>query len=217
MGRLASLQQWSDQHARKARVDAIRDEIIKHCLPNGIRIGIEQDDDKGYVDLDEDQYIEVYRAICRKAGKNVRCINNACLLELKKAPFVNILDFVDSFSTGGIIPTFDDWDEFVDYILNDRKIDNLMAKENEFLAPLQQNLVHGPNNIDPQVVRDRHTRKRAAVFCERKRRHMFKQQSVTIKPEPPRELSPSTFDRIGSSPSSPIPVAIAPSPPSLQP
>lgn len=46
-GRLASSQQWSDQHARKARVDAMRDEIIKHCLPDGIRIGIEQDDDEG--------------------------------------------------------------------------------------------------------------------------------------------------------------------------
>lgn len=52
------------------------------------------------VDLDEDQYLEVYQAMCRKAGKTVHPDIDFCLVELKRKPFVNILDFVDSFRTG---------------------------------------------------------------------------------------------------------------------
>jgi hypothetical protein len=74
--------------------------------------------------------------MCRKAGKTVRSNFDDCLLELKVRPFVNILDFVDPFRTGDIIPTFSNWKKFVKYTSNDRKIDYMMAKENDFLVPL---------------------------------------------------------------------------------
>ena len=55
-------------------MDAIRGEIIKHCLPNGVRVLAEQRYEvKDGIDvyLDEEQYLEVYQAMCRRTGKRI--------------------------------------------------------------------------------------------------------------------------------------------------
>ncbi|KAF1914979.1 hypothetical protein BDU57DRAFT_520251 [Ampelomyces quisqualis] len=214
--RLASSQNWDELYLRKARVDAIRDEIIKHCLPDGIRISIEQDDDEGYVDLDEDQCLEVYQAMCRKAGKTVRPTIDTCLLELKDAPFVNIIDFVDSFRNGEELHTFADWENFVDYTLDGHTIDMKMAKDNDFLAPLLQDLILGPFAVDPRVVRRRQLASRTALLLERKRNRKWEQESAAPKSEHPRELSPSIFDGAGP-PRPPTPITIFSSPRPIHP
>jgi hypothetical protein len=121
--RLASSQQWTAIEARRARVDAIRDETIRHFLPDGVRISAEQDDDDGYMDLDDDQTLEIYLAMCRKAGKptrdrpdqNISDRIDLCLITLKDKPYVNILDFVDMYRTGRPIRTFGDRNEFKRY------------------------------------------------------------------------------------------------------
>jgi len=92
--RFASSQQWTGHEKRRARVDAIRDEIIHHFLPDGIRISAEQDDDEGYVDLDDAQTLEIFQGMCRKARKSIYLSIDLCLLELKSCPYVNIMDFV---------------------------------------------------------------------------------------------------------------------------
>lgn len=72
--RFAGTQGWTQQETRKARMDAIRGEIIKHCLPNGVRVLAEQRYEvKDGIDvyLDEEQYLEVYQAMCRRTGKRI--------------------------------------------------------------------------------------------------------------------------------------------------
>ena len=51
------------------------------------------------------------------------------------------------------IHTFPDWNDFVNYTLDGHRIDVKYAKENEFLAPLLQNLTKGPGVVDPIGVR----------------------------------------------------------------
>jgi hypothetical protein len=207
--RFASSQRWSDQEKRKARVDAIRDEIIQHVLPDGIRISAEQDDDEGYVDLEDDQTLEVFQAICRKVGKPAPPSINSCLVQLKAAPYVNILDFVDCYRTGIKIQTFTDWDKFEEYTMAGRKMDMQMAKDNEFLAPLLQDFRRGPGAVDPCTVRDTLLARRLAQRVQRaeQRRQDDVRQNLatTSRPHLPRALSPSVFDRSLSLPKPPTP------------
>lgn len=201
--RFASTQQWTQEETRKARVDAIRDEIIKHCLPNGVRVLNEQDvDEKGDVRLDEEQYLEVYQAMCRRAGKRVRRTIDDNLLELHDKPYVNILDLIDAFRMGQKLRTFQKWRDFAAYTRKGRKMDVLYAKENEFLAPLLQDLTKGPGAVDPCAVRRRHMAKRTkrTKRAKKERRQKCKRQSTppVSTAELPRDLSPSVFDRASS-------------------
>jgi hypothetical protein len=204
--RFASSQRWSNQEKRKARVDLIRDEIIQHFLPDGIRISAEQDDDEGYVHLDEGQALEVFQAMCRKVGKPVPSSIHQCLRELKAAPYVNIWDFVDCYRTGTRIQTFWNWFEFKDYTMEGRKMDMQVAKNNEFLAPLLQDLVRGPGAVDPCRVRDELVATRLAEEAQRRRQKAERQNLATMsRPNLNRALSPSVFDQSLSPPRSPTP------------
>jgi viroplasmin and RNaseH domain-containing protein len=154
--RFESSQQWTNQDARKAKVDFIRDEIITYCLPDGIRISDEQNEEEDYADLDEEQCLEVYQAMCHKAGKAVHSTIDECLIELKKSPFVNLLDFVDAWRTSSKLRTFASWPAFVAYTCEGRRIDIQVAKDNEFLAPLLQDLQMGPLAVNPIAIRRAH-------------------------------------------------------------
>ncbi|KAH7391715.1 hypothetical protein BKA66DRAFT_607275 [Pyrenochaeta sp. MPI-SDFR-AT-0127] len=166
--RFASTQEWeSKDHLRKAKIDAIRDELIHHCLPGGITI--DQEDEEEGIILTEGQTLQIYQEMCRLAGKPVHNDIDSCILELKRRPFVNILDFIDTFRTGERVHTFNDWDKFVKYTFDGRIIDVKYAKENEFLAPLLQNLRKGPGIIDPTNFRRDFVAKRAARLREREK------------------------------------------------
>jgi hypothetical protein len=49
----------------------------------------------------------------RKARKPVHQSLDASLVELKQCPFVNVLDFIDTYRMGQQVRTFDDWERFV--------------------------------------------------------------------------------------------------------
>jgi hypothetical protein len=213
--RFASSQRMNGQQKRKAKIEAIRDEIIQHFLPEGVRISDEQEDENGYVVLDHHQKLEIFQALCRKARKPVHKSLDECLLELKNRPFVNIMDFVKTYRTGEEVCTFDDWDEFKEYTFNDRTVNLAMARENEFLAPLLQDLGRGPNAVDPRAAMRRIEANRAAKMPERGRERERNQEQVVTacKNEPThvpdlssRELSPSRLDPDVPSSRSPSPV-----------
>jgi hypothetical protein len=231
--RFESSQQWTKQEARKARVDFIRDEIIKYCLPDGIRIDLDQNEEDRW-NLDDDQCLEVYQAMCQKARKPVHSTINECLLELKRRPFVNLLDFIDAWRTGSGLRTFDNWSDFVRYTRK-RRIDVETAREDEFLAPLLQHLTKGPLAIDPIAVRNAHVQKRlrrrrqqntsctidpiavrrahvqsrAAILCERKRKRQT--TPFVARADSPHVSSPSAFyQSLPSPPKSPTPVPQSP-------
>jgi len=218
--RLASSQQWTAPQARRARVDAIRDEIIQHFLPDGIRISEDQDDDEGYTNLDDDQTLEIYLAMCRKAGKVIRDRPDQdvsdridlCLMALKDKPYVNILDFVDTYRTGRPVRTFGGWNEFKKYTLHGRRMDVMVAKENEFLAPLLQDFCGGPMSVDPRRTRRQFVTERAETLRQRKLA-LQESGSVTSSLEFSRESSPSVTDQDEdmSPPNSPIRMSAPPS------
>lgn len=199
--RLCSSQRWNKEEQRKARTDGIRDEIIRYFLPNGVRIHSDWVDEDDEIDLDDDETLQIYKKMCHVAGKSVHESIDKCLVELKKRPFVNILDFIDTYRTGKPIHTFSGWAEFTKYTRQGRKIDLRMAKKNEFLAPLLQDLVKGPNATDPRHLRRRLVAKRKAKLRRREAQHL---ESIPIKVEEelPRCLSPSVSD-LSSNPSRP--------------
>ncbi|KAH4351668.1 hypothetical protein HBH98_032510 [Parastagonospora nodorum] len=119
------------------------------------------DDDDGYMDLDDDQTLEIDLAMYRKAGKttrdrpdqNIYDRIDLCLITLKDNPYVNILDLVDTYRTGRPICTFDNWNEFKRYTLRVRRMDMEVANQNEFLAPLLQDFRRGPMAVDSRRIR----------------------------------------------------------------
>ncbi|KAJ4370764.1 hypothetical protein N0V83_005286 [Neocucurbitaria cava] len=138
----AATQTWKQEEARKAKVDTIVGELIYHYLPEGI--AADQEDEDGAVDLTDEQALKIYQGMCRSAGKPSHPRIDNCLLELKKAPYVNIIDFVNTFRTGQEVQPFARWIAFREYTLQDgHRIDIQYAKENEFLAPLLQDLRPG--------------------------------------------------------------------------
>jgi hypothetical protein len=202
--RFASSQQLPVSVARRARVDAIRDEIIQHFLPEGVRISAEQDNDQGYVNLDDDQTLKIFQAMCHKAGKKICSTIDESLLELKKRPFVNIMDFVDTFRTGECVRTFKNWHEFKKYTYAGRTIEMQLAKNNEFLAPLLQDLTRGPNAVDPRKVRQK------LIVAREAGRHGQSPKQEEVAPDMfaldhYRSLSPSVFDPVSRSYRSPTP------------
>jgi hypothetical protein len=208
--RFANSQRWSEQEKRQARVDAIRDEIIQRFLPDGIRISEEQDDDEGYVDLDDDQTLEVFQAMCRAVDKPAHPSIDECLVELKQKPYVNIMDFVDCYR--GVrstkIPTFKDWVKFKKYTMTTpgRRMDMRIAQENEFLAPFLQDF---SRNEDQQRDPRRTRAMLVARGVEKRRRQAAERQSLAapFRPDLPRDLSPSVFDRSLPLPRSPTPAS----------
>lgn len=211
--RFASSQQLIGDQKRKAKVEGIRDEIIQYYLPNGVRFkAYRQKDDNENADLDDDEFLEIFQRMCKAAGKNVYSSINDSLLELKDHPYVNIMEFIDSCRTETSIPTFDDWHGFVDYTLDGRKIDLQFAEEDEFLAPLLQDLRNGPGAVDPISVHRRFMAIRDVRRSERKVEATEAIAEIDSSPvvttqELPRSLSPSFFNQGSVHSSSPGPIS----------
>ncbi|KAF1845572.1 uncharacterized protein K460DRAFT_405826 [Cucurbitaria berberidis CBS 394.84] len=189
--RYAASQDLYGPEMRKAKIDAIRDDLIRHFLPNGITV--DQEDEEEGIILTEDQTLKIYQGMCRLAGKHIPGDIDECLWELKSQPFVNIMDFVNTFRTGERVRTFNSWDDFVNYTVNGHRIDVQYAKDNEFLAPLLQDLRKGPGSVDPTSVRRAFIARRAERMRARQRYlPPVKREPLTTLPE--ASLSPPASD-----------------------
>lgn len=187
---------------RKAKIDAIRDALIHHFLPCGITVD-QEDEEEGIV-LTDDQSLKIYQGMCNLAGKRVFDNIDDCLLELKRRPYVNIMDFVNTFRTGKHVDTWDNWYDFVDYTKNGNAIDVSYAKQNEFLAPLLQNM-RGPGcSVDPRKIREDFVAKREERMRARQRiMPPVKREPLDAIPEV--SLSPPASDFSPSPSRSPTP------------
>jgi hypothetical protein len=146
-----------ESERRQFKIDAIRDSLIQHLLLDGLSID-QVDEVEGPI-LSEAQTLTIYRGMCELAEKRPRSTIDRCLVGLKQAPFVNIIDFVDTCRTGCALPTFQHWSKFITYTTGSGKRTDLeYARENEFLAPLLQDLTSsGGRGVDPILVRERST------------------------------------------------------------
>jgi hypothetical protein len=134
------------QHQQRAtRVMAMQYEIVFNYLEEGLAAD-QVHDDPQIINLTYNQKLSIYQAMCKRSGKTPGESIPACTDKLKKAPFINIHDFVDTFRTGGgqTVRHFWDFDDFCDYIDDGHKFDLTYAKDIEFLLPLLQNLAEGP-------------------------------------------------------------------------
>ncbi|OWY47743.1 Ribonuclease HI-related protein [Alternaria alternata] len=122
----------------EACVDAIRDEIIYHYLPEGLHYR-QVNHPRGQIRLDDGQKLLIYQRVCEQTGKRAHSLIQECIDELKDPPYVNILDFVDVFRTGETIRTFSDPLIFRDYT-RENPIYLKYAKKSEFLCPFLQDL-----------------------------------------------------------------------------
>jgi hypothetical protein len=87
--------------AKRMETLSIRDQIIEHYLPGGLRLKPDQDDEDEQVELDDEETLEMLQGMCRQARKPVYDDIDLSLLELKRRPYVNIIDFIETFRTGG--------------------------------------------------------------------------------------------------------------------
>lgn len=132
---------------------SIENQIICGFAPAGVRISGKFEDIDGHVNLEQDQKLEIFNAMCRKARKTEGSTIYECIVELKNRYLENFMDFIDRYRTGAPARTFDDWNEFKSYTLRKgRRIDLEMAKNNMFLAPLLQDLSKSPNAVNPIAV-----------------------------------------------------------------
>ncbi|RYN69117.1 hypothetical protein AA0117_g11075 [Alternaria alternata] len=138
IGLFASSQQLTREEEKKARVDAIRDEIIYRYLPEGLYY-LQMNHPSGRIRLDDDQKLLIYQRVCEQLGKKSHRDIDECIAELKRPPYVNIIDFVDVLRKGGTLRIFSDPLKFCDYTRKNR-IDLNYAKESEFLCPFLQDL-----------------------------------------------------------------------------
>lgn len=132
IGLFASSQQLTREEEKKARVDAIRDEIIYRYLPEGLYY-LQMNHPSGRIRLDDDQKLLIYQRVCEQLGKKSHRDIDECIAELKRPPYVNIIDFVDVLRKGGTLRIFSDPLKFCDYTRKNR-IDLNYAKESEFYA-----------------------------------------------------------------------------------
>lgn len=143
---LASTQRFDRAAFRRAKVHAIRDELISFYLPGGIPIDHLGEDNE--IHLAPNETLQIYQAMCRHAGKLVGKTIAGCLLSLKQQPYVNIIDLINACRKKRNPQLFDDWDDFVDFTTEwGNMIPLHEAKRNEFLAPLLQDLRGDPPHI----------------------------------------------------------------------
>ncbi|CAO2648736.1 Nn.00g096850.m01.CDS01 [Neocucurbitaria sp. VM-36] len=208
----AATQDWKPDEARKAKIATMFDELVYHYLPEGI--APDQEDEVGNVDLTDEQTLKIYQGMCRSADKVIYPTIDNCLLELKRAPYVNIIDFVNTFRTGQIVQTFRNWNKFQEYTFGGHRIDIKYAKENEFLAPLLQDFRKGPGAVCPIKVRRDFVASKAKKIREHKKNAPTLELKISSSiPElclsppasdfsPPTSRSPSPDLDIPRSPSS---------------
>lgn len=214
--RFAASQRMDRPAMNKAKVDAIRDSLIHFCLPGGLTVD-QEDPDEGII-LTLVQTLEIYKTMCRLAGKTVQGRINHCLRELNAAPYVNIIDFIDNYRTQQRIRTFQNWSAFKHYTLDGRTINVEYASKNEFLAPLLQDFGRGPGAVNPMTQRDRLIRerdgrirdreaKKALEKREREERERAMKHHVMSAISEERSLSPSPseFSQSPSQSRSPTP------------
>lgn len=195
--RLASSQQMSQDVKRKAKTLSLHDQIVQYFLPDGVRYDPDADDDDDEIYLNDDEALQIYQAMCRLAHKPVHSTMNPCLIELKKRPYVNIMDFVDTYRTGQPVRTFENWHRFKKYTFDGRTIDIESARENEFLAPLLQSLRNPSQTVDPiksrRLLRQKREARRKAKREAKQRMRANQVQCVPTKSalDLPRCLSPT--------------------------
>ncbi|CAN9387335.1 unnamed protein product [Alternaria alternata] len=179
-GLFASSQGLHRKRKNEACVDAIRDEIIYHYLPEGLHYR-QVNHPRGQIRLDDGQKLLIYQRVCEQTGKRAHSLIQECIDELKDPPYVNILDFVDVFRTGETIRTFSDPLIFRDYT-RENPIHLKYAKKSEFLCPFLQDLGQLPSKPrrDRQVNGSRQesrTRKDSALLLSPRPGNKF------VKPE----------------------------------
>jgi hypothetical protein len=147
----ANSQAWGDDRTQrsKAMVKAIREELIYHYLPEGVAHD-QVDDRTGNISLETSQKLKIYQAMCKQARKEEHNTIHQCTAELKRAPYVNIIDFIDAVRTCRPVNIFHDWEEFLEFTKSGRTIPQQYAHQSEFLVPLLQKL-RGPRPRESHI------------------------------------------------------------------
>jgi hypothetical protein len=159
--RLASSQQWEKGSGtyRQQRVAAMSKELQFQFSQSTPRVKNEPgSDDSTYEsgsdgdnkeELTEEQRdLRVYQNLCREVNKPPSATAEECIVTLKDAPYVNLIDLINTRRTGSQPKTYDSWDEFVRYTTTTpgKKIDLKYAKTDQFLMSLLQNMRTGPKS-----------------------------------------------------------------------
>jgi hypothetical protein len=134
----------SQKVERMARFRAFHDELIYNYLPEGVFVH-QVVEGNGVMELNTNQTLQIMQAMCRDSRRQAGNGVFDCVAELKCAPYFRIFDVVNAVRMGTPVPTFDNWDEFVEETDQPgRRIDRALAKQSAFLEPLLQNPDEGP-------------------------------------------------------------------------
>jgi hypothetical protein len=181
--RLASTQGWSKDKRRRTEVEKIKDEIVERYLQAG-SFTANQHNNNGEITLTDKQTLEIYQNMLRSTmGKQAHDNIDDCLLELKARPYVNIIDLINTWRTGEKTQAFWDWDAFVEHTMDCNTIAVNIVRDNEFLAPLLQDLGRGPSAVNPLAIRRRLLQRRR-VIAENKERLARLQSAASPSPIP---------------------------------
>ena len=100
------------------------------------------------VPLSDEGWLLGWQDLCSATGKDPRETVVDCIVALKTAPFVNIVDLIDSMRLNKMIPRWDDFNQFQVYTRGDRSktIPISLAKNDVLLSPFLQNFSKGPQD-----------------------------------------------------------------------
>jgi hypothetical protein len=101
---------------------------------------------------EDDRLLRGYQHLCREVGKPIADSIDECRMTLKLAPYINIVDLIDSRRTGSQMSTFDHFGDFKKYTLRvpGKRIKQEFAIADMFLSGLLQNFRKGPvRDCDP--------------------------------------------------------------------
>jgi hypothetical protein len=200
----------TQQQKRTAKITAITCEIIFYYLHEGLDAN-QVDDEAGNIALTDAQKLSIYQAMCKQSRKTEHSTIMGCTAELKRRPYINIYDFVDTYRTGDgmTIRSFDDWADFRRYTMDHRRFDLNEAKRSDFLVPLLQILTEEPP-WEPRVIRDDRYRPLAPYrnnepvrLFQPEPKGLYLKASMPVKAEPPSTLATPQFSTsTGAIPSS---------------
>ena len=96
--------------------------------------------------IKHERKVKGYRKLCRATGRTERITIDDCKKELKMAPYVNIVDLIDSVRIGRAIESFLDWERFKHYTLHTagKRIPLSYAVKCEYLSLFLQDFRKGP-------------------------------------------------------------------------
>ncbi|KAF2876531.1 hypothetical protein BDV95DRAFT_602511 [Massariosphaeria phaeospora] len=146
--RLASSQNWvpGSQHYAIERSKAIKQEL--ECLYFPAK---EPGRGRETEATDEDWSLRGYQALCREVRKEPQDTVRECQRLLKAAPYVNIINLLDTRRTGEKLRLFDDFDDFRSFTnLPGKRINLTEATKDELLASLLRDFTKGPTDQNPR-------------------------------------------------------------------